>query len=48
MQQVQQCLDEVAWLRQRPRGSGWGASASALLGGVLASYEDMLRALLEA
>lgn len=47
MHQVQQSLDEVEQLRQRLGAPDWGAEDWAFLGGVLASYERMLRALLE-
>jgi transposase len=46
--QVQQCLDEVERLRQRLGAPDWGAADWVFLGGVLASYERMLKALLEA
>jgi transposase len=46
--QVQQCLDEVERLRQRLGAPDWGAADWVFLGGVLASYERMLTALLEA
>lgn len=44
---MQQYLDDVAWLRQRLGAPDWGAEDWAFLGGVLASYERMLKALLE-
>ena len=47
-QQVKQHLDEVQTLRQRLRAPDWGAADWALLDGVLASYERMLQAFLEA
>lgn len=47
-QQVKQPLDEVQRLRQRLRAPDWGADDWALLDGVLASYERMLQAFLEA
>ena len=46
--QVQQHLDEIQTLRQRLRAPDWGAADWALLDGVLASYERMLQAFLEA
>jgi len=46
--QVQQCLDEVERLRQRLGAPDWGAADWAFFGGVLASYERLLKALLEA
>lgn len=47
MHQVPQSLDAVEQLRQRLGTPDWGAEDWAFLGGVLASYERMLRALLE-
>jgi hypothetical protein len=47
-QQVKQHLDEVQSLRQRLRAPDWGAEDWALMDGVLASYERMLKAFLEA
>ena len=47
-QQVKARLDEVQSLRQRLGAPDWGADDWAFLDGVLASYERMLKAFLEA
>lgn len=47
-QQVKASLDEVQSLRQRLGAPDWGAEDWAFLDGVLASYERMLKAFLEA
>jgi hypothetical protein len=47
-QQAKQHLDDVQRLRQRLGAPDWGAADWALIDGVLASYERMLKAFLEA